>query len=63
MLSLLVTSAMINGKATVLMVPSLIANIISTWMNVVIFWNRYETKRNARKNRTTSRRNENLVWL
>ena len=45
MINLLVTSAMINGPATVLMIPSLIAIIVSGWMNVVIFWNREQGRR------------------
>ena len=49
MLSFLVSSAMINGRATLLMVPSLVAIIVSAWMNIVLFWNRYETRRGQRK--------------
>lgn len=45
MVSLLVSSAMLNGRATLLMVPSLVAIIVSAWMNIVIFWNRQETSR------------------
>jgi tryptophan-rich sensory protein len=50
MLSLLVSSAMLNGRATLLMVPSLVAIIVSGWMNIVIFWNRYETRRRKERN-------------
>lgn len=49
MLSFLVSSAMINGRATLWMVPSLVAIIVSAWMNIVLFWNRYETRRGQRK--------------
>jgi len=48
MLNLLVSSAMINGKATLLMIPSLLAIIVSAWMNIALFWNRYETRRGQR---------------
>jgi len=57
MLSLLVSSAMINGKATLLMVPSLIAIIISGWMNIVIFWNRYE-----KRAKHVGGRNDTVIW-
>jgi tryptophan-rich sensory protein len=50
MLSLLVSCAMLNGKATLLMVPSFVAIIVSGWMNIVIFWNRYETNRQRERN-------------
>lgn len=59
MLSLLVSSAMINGKATILMIPSLVANIISTWMNIVEFINRRATRR---KNRYGGKKNDAMVW-
>ena len=48
MLNLLVSSAMINGRATLLMLPSLLAIIVSAWMNIALFWNRYETRRGQR---------------
>mmetsp|Transcript_12966 Transcript_12966/g.23488 ORF Transcript_12966/g.23488 Transcript_12966/m.23488 type:complete len:608 (-) Transcript_12966:294-2117(-) len=39
---LVVTSATMNGLASLLMIPSLLAVIISAWMNIVIFVNRME---------------------
>ena len=62
MLSLLVSSAMINGSATILMVPSLIAIIISTWMNVVIFWNRRLTRREMQRARELLKKNQG-TWV
>lgn len=38
MLLLIVTSASINGKATLLMIPSFLAGIITGWMNTVIYF-------------------------
>jgi hypothetical protein len=39
---LVVTSATMNALASILMIPSLLAVIISAWMNIVIFVNRME---------------------
>ena len=59
MVNFLVSSAMINGRATLWMVPSLVAIIISAWMNIVLFWNRYETRRGQRKGNTNVSGNSN----
>lgn len=46
MIPLLISSAMLNRKMTLLMVPSMIAIIVSGWMNIVIYYNRYKIGRN-----------------
>lgn len=45
MILLVVTSASINAKATLLMVPSFLAMIITGWMNIVIFFKQDPMKR------------------
>lgn len=57
MLSMLVSSAMINGKATILMLPSLLGIIVTIWMNVVIWWNRFTASRGQKQRRDTEERN------
>lgn len=57
MLSMLVSSAMINGKATIFMLPSLLGIIVTIWMNVVIWWNRFTASRGLKQRRDTEERN------
>lgn len=57
MLSMLVSSAMINGKATILMLPSLLGIIVTIWMNVVIWWNRFTASRGLKQRRESEERN------
>jgi tryptophan-rich sensory protein len=45
MVPLLVNSAMLNRKVTIFMIPSMIAIIVSGWMNMVIYYNRYKSRR------------------
>ena len=48
MISFLMTSAKINAKVTLLMIPSLIASIVSGWMNTVVYINRFQKNRNEK---------------
>jgi len=45
MVLFMITSASMNGKATLLMVPSFLAMIITSWMNIVIFLKQEPMKR------------------
>ena len=45
LLTTMITSVAINGMAAMLMLPSLLAVIVSGWMNIVIFWNRLAVRR------------------
>ena len=47
-----ITCALINSKATAFMVPSIVAAIISGWMNVVVV---LETKMDARRKRDVAK--------
>lgn len=46
MISLIITSVGMNRTASLLLAPSLLALIISTWLNLVIYCNRFTRKKN-----------------
>ena len=45
MASLVVTCAGMNEKASLLLLPSLLALIVSTWLNIVLYCNRYTRRK------------------
>lgn len=49
MICLIITCVCIDEKMSLLMVPSLLALIVSTWLNLVIYCNRYTSSRKERK--------------
>lgn len=50
MVSLIITCACMDARPTslILLVPSLLALIVSTWLNLVIYLNRYTSSRTIR---------------
>ena len=44
-LSLILTIAQTDRGASLLLIPQLLAVVVSSWMNFIIFWNRLEEKR------------------
>ncbi len=62
MLSLLIQCAFLNTKATFLfMLPSLMAIIVSGWMNIVIYYNRYQKRRKERNKNPNTFMDQSLV--
>jgi len=53
MVSLIITCVSMNSKASVLLIPSLIAVIVSTWLNLVVYFNRYTNRRKSSKTVST----------
>lgn len=43
--SLLLTIAATDIGSSIFLVPHLLAVVVSSWMNLIIFWNRLEEKR------------------
>jgi tryptophan-rich sensory protein len=54
MVSLIITCVGMNRIASLLLLPSLLALIISTWLNLVLYCNRYTRNKNKRKPTTLS---------
>ena len=48
MFSLIKTCVGMNGTASLLLLPSLLALIVSTWLNLVLYFNRYTSKKKTR---------------
>ena len=44
MISTVITANLIDKTTSILFVPSLLAALISVWMNIAIFWNRLAVK-------------------
>lgn len=45
LISTVITANLIDKTTSILFVPSLLAALISVWMNIAIFWNRLAVKR------------------
>jgi hypothetical protein len=43
-ISLILTVAPIDVSSSIFLIPHLLAVVVSTWMNVIIFWNRLEER-------------------
>ncbi len=44
-MSLVLTIAATDRESSLFLVPHLLAVVVSSWMNLIIFWNRLEDKR------------------